>query len=481
MVYMTHHRNDRCARQQVIFVVDLFLYGVLYLGTNVFGLEAKLVGHNIDGLSIETLVDGNHDADAHACTDNLDHGHVHHRCQFRYGNKLREFQHLALCCLGSHLFIHTLCHGIALLFAVLCTLLVEICFRGQSCQCFLHLACYVFLVHFDGLESLLVLFLLATALLIHGHIAEVLVSTLRATVGRPTILAFLLVGRSLLLTLLFGSSLNIYLSVANAFALALLTGLSNILATLLRCFFLTLLAFLFFRFLFWTRALIDAREVYFAQHIHLRSQFSLALQGIDFRSHRGILYFGRFCGFFRFCKFHRLYGFWSLFFARCFLNLYNRLRLLYNLYYWFLFYRCLFLFNLYLSLDNRLRLWFRLNYGLRLSFFRLRACRLQRSLGRLRLSQTAKVNLAKRCKLLPLSDLFLRLRFHYFRLLFLFLREKGCSLLLHGFVATELSDQSLVLLITNLCVRGGIVANFAQTPFAFQEINCRLKSYIQFC
>ena len=46
---------------------------------------------------------------------------------------------------------------------------------------------------------------------------------------------------------------------------------------------------------------------------------------------------------------------------------------------------------------------------------------------------------------------------------------------------TKISDQSLVLLITNLCVRGGIVANFAQTPFAFQEINCRLKSYIQFC
>ena len=89
MVYVTHYGDDGSACHQVVLVILLFGDGVLYLGADVFSGEAELVGHDVDGLCIQTLVDGHHDADGHTGADDLVDTDVHHRCQLRDGHKLR--------------------------------------------------------------------------------------------------------------------------------------------------------------------------------------------------------------------------------------------------------------------------------------------------------------------------------------------------------------------------------------------------------
>ena len=124
MVDMTHHRYNRSAVHEIVLVILLFGNGVLYLSTDILGGESELLSYDIDGFSIQTLVDTYHDTDAHTGTDDLIDADVHHRCQLGYRHKLRQFQHLALCCLCCHLLTDTLLDGIALLTTVLGTLFV---------------------------------------------------------------------------------------------------------------------------------------------------------------------------------------------------------------------------------------------------------------------------------------------------------------------------------------------------------------------
>ena len=94
MVNVSHHGNDRSTRNQIVLVILFLGDGILHLGRNVFGSKAKLVGYNIDSLSIQTLVDTYHDTDAHTSTDYLVDANVHHCCQLRNGYELRQFEHL---------------------------------------------------------------------------------------------------------------------------------------------------------------------------------------------------------------------------------------------------------------------------------------------------------------------------------------------------------------------------------------------------
>ena len=96
---MSHDGNNRGAWNEVVLVVLGFLYSLAHLGTDIFGGESKLVGNEIDGLGIETLVDRHHNTHAHASADNLVDRHIHHCGKFADSHKLGELQCLALCCL----------------------------------------------------------------------------------------------------------------------------------------------------------------------------------------------------------------------------------------------------------------------------------------------------------------------------------------------------------------------------------------------
>ena len=96
MVNMSHHRYNRSARNEIVLIVLLLGNGILHLGTHILGLEPELIGHDIDGLSIQTLIDTYHDTDRHTGTDYLVHTHVHHGSQLAHGYELSELEHLAL-------------------------------------------------------------------------------------------------------------------------------------------------------------------------------------------------------------------------------------------------------------------------------------------------------------------------------------------------------------------------------------------------
>ena len=63
VVDVSHDGNNRSTRHKVVLVVLLFTDSLLHLSAHIFGLESELVGNEVDGLGIESLVDGNHDTD----------------------------------------------------------------------------------------------------------------------------------------------------------------------------------------------------------------------------------------------------------------------------------------------------------------------------------------------------------------------------------------------------------------------------------
>ena len=159
VVHVAHHGDDGGARFQV-FLVVLFLYNCLrHFRADVFGLESKLIGNQVDGLGIEALVDGDHDAHAHAGGDDLRHGDVHHACQLVRRHEFRQLQGLAFC----HFHVFQLVHAVGCLVAFLLAVLgaFVLSFGGEACQSLFHLLCHVFLAHFlldDGfLEAVFVL------------------------------------------------------------------------------------------------------------------------------------------------------------------------------------------------------------------------------------------------------------------------------------------------------------------------------------
>lgn len=164
MVDMTHNGHNRRTRYEIALVVLLLAHGFLHLCTDVLGLEAKLLSHHVDGLSIETLVDGGHDTNAHQRGDDLRHGNVHHRSQLRHGNELGELQYLALLLLLTCLGVELLLYSLTLLLAVLGTTLV-LRLAGETCQRLLYLTCHVLLVHLQGLLRAVAVFLLLTVVL----------------------------------------------------------------------------------------------------------------------------------------------------------------------------------------------------------------------------------------------------------------------------------------------------------------------------
>ncbi len=436
VVDVSHDGNDRRTRHEVVLVVLLFADSLLHFRTDIFGLEAELVGNKVDGLSIEPLVDGHHDTYRHEGRDDLCDADIHHRCQFADGYELRQLQHLVFALFGACFLVHLLLDGFALLLTILGTLLVLVLLVGQSCESLLYLTCHVL---FAYLQRLLV----AVAVLL--FLATALAATVAAGIGSAL--------------LLIGSSIDVDTSLLDALTLLAFAG----------SLLLTFLAALFLGFLLWTGALVDGTEVYLAQHVHLGGiqQLVFILGGEDF------FYRCRSSNFLALGCRSGLNGSGSLN-LRC-LNL-GSFRL-----------RCLHLRSLSLGL-------FCLHFGLGLcrlfhlgcfgNRFRLGlsnfSYRFFLLLGRF-LTNLVKVYLSNR---LELGTVFLYQRLHlhlrscFLRLLFLrLLLEQACSIGLHVLVALELLHQRVVLLVAELEVQ--VTLHLTQL-LLFQEVDSRLESDVQF-
>ncbi len=60
VVYVAHDGHDRRAGHEFVFRILFLLDGFHNLSRNVFGLVAEFLGHDVDGLGVETLVDRHH-------------------------------------------------------------------------------------------------------------------------------------------------------------------------------------------------------------------------------------------------------------------------------------------------------------------------------------------------------------------------------------------------------------------------------------
>ena len=255
MVHMTHHGHDGCAGHQVFLIVLYLCHGLAHLGTHILSGESELLGHQIDSLGIHALIDADHDTDAHTCGDNLCHRHIHHGGQLIGSHKLCQLEHLALSCLCFHFVLHTLTDGIALLTTILGTLAHLATLVGQACQGLSYLLCYFLVAHL-GLYGqrlalvLLFVLILTTSVLLSG----VVVSTALA----------------LAIMLLHLAGYGIYIHALLAYAYAFLAVASSRSILTICCSMIalvTLTTLLFTALLAGTRAGVDGREVYLAQHL----------------------------------------------------------------------------------------------------------------------------------------------------------------------------------------------------------------------
>ena len=71
VIDVTHHRHNRGTRLQILFGIGLFDDSLSHFGADILRLEAKLLGHQVDGLGIEALVDGYHDTHTHTGGNDL--------------------------------------------------------------------------------------------------------------------------------------------------------------------------------------------------------------------------------------------------------------------------------------------------------------------------------------------------------------------------------------------------------------------------
>ena len=119
MVYVTHDSYNRSTWNHILWFVLLLMYALLHLSTDILGLKAKLVCHNVYGLSIKTLVYGYEQAKIHTCAYNLCYRDTHHGSQIIYSHKLCNLDGLVLQTFCFSLSLHTLMCGLTFIFTIL--------------------------------------------------------------------------------------------------------------------------------------------------------------------------------------------------------------------------------------------------------------------------------------------------------------------------------------------------------------------------
>ena len=182
VVNVSHHCNNRSARLQIFRCIFFFNDSLCHFRTYIFCLESELFCHQIDCFRIQTLVDGNHDTNAHTSSDNLIDRYIHHRCQFVSRNKLGQLQYLAVCHFLIFQFLHTVGSHFTLFFTVFGRLVLT--FGCQTCKSFFYLFCYVFLAHFlfDNrlLEAILIIVVISSVIISLSALTVVIAITIAA-------------------------------------------------------------------------------------------------------------------------------------------------------------------------------------------------------------------------------------------------------------------------------------------------------------
>ncbi|CDE06521.1 putative uncharacterized protein [Prevotella sp. CAG:485] len=250
VVYVTHDGNDGRTGHQVFGFVFFGGDGFAHVGADVFGGEAELLGHNVDGFGVEALVDAHHDAQVHAGCDDGVHGDVHHLSQVVGRNELGEFQHFGFRLLAQGLGAVAFVHLLALLVAVFHAALGGLV--GKTRQGFAHLFLHIFGAYFGLLAASL------SALVATASAAAFVARVARAVAVAAVVVAVaaLFLGGVGAEAGLFHGLLNVYL-LADAFAAACLpVGTVGAVGSLLGILFLA------------TGSLFKGGKVYLAHHFH---------------------------------------------------------------------------------------------------------------------------------------------------------------------------------------------------------------------
>ena len=108
VVDVAHHCDDRRPGLEVLLPVRLavLIDFIGKLGGHELHLVSELLGDENEGLRIEPLVDGYHQSEVEAGSDNLVHRSVVHKgSEVIDGHELGDFQYFPLCSLLSHLLL----------------------------------------------------------------------------------------------------------------------------------------------------------------------------------------------------------------------------------------------------------------------------------------------------------------------------------------------------------------------------------------
>ncbi len=146
MVDVAHYGHDRRTRDEILVVVLLRGYGLCDGSADVFGCEAEFLGHDVDGLGVEALIDRHHDPEVHTrCNDVVD-GDFHKVCEVVGRHELGQLYHAAFSLLAALVLKLTVVDGLFLLLAPFDALLGSLV--GEPGKSFLDLLLHVFGIRF---------------------------------------------------------------------------------------------------------------------------------------------------------------------------------------------------------------------------------------------------------------------------------------------------------------------------------------------
>src|SRR5574344_2180227 len=456
MVYMAHHCNDRCTEFQIRFIIFHFTDCFRDLSADIFCLISEFIGNDIDCLRIQTLIDRYHNTQIHTGCDNLIDLRVHHGSQLADGNKLGKFQDFALCLLLLHLLVQFFLNSITFLLTVFSAFLV-LTFASKTCESLLYLLCYILFIYFY--RTLIIMLLITFAIIVVGivPIRIIIAVTITAIIIVVAVtIASVVITVAVVLTY---SSIDIHALLIDTLAFSALAigivGIIPVRVIALAHFVFAFLTALFLSLFLRTGALVQCRQVYLTKDIHLWSHFVFTLQREQF-VFRDIAI--------------RRFLFW------CF---YLRFLDLFGLLYRF----CLFILRITMLSHWLLCRFFRLlAYGRSMMLWSRLTILGNRWFSHWFLAQIIQVYLTDKLwfvssrndilGILLLLVIIIKLFF-----LFLFFRKELFSLIAEILIATKLIFECIILLIGDFRVTIGLNPS---EVFLLQEINCRLKSYIQF-
>ncbi len=150
VVYVAHDGHYRRTALKVFLAVFLLVDSVCHFGRYILGGKAEFLGHDVDCLGIESLVDRHHYAEVHTCGDYVVYGYVHHGGEVVGGHELGDFEYAAFRHFG--LLGLALARGVCFAFflAPFGALLQVFVFCGKASQGLLYLLLYVFFAYLGG-------------------------------------------------------------------------------------------------------------------------------------------------------------------------------------------------------------------------------------------------------------------------------------------------------------------------------------------